>query len=154
MTVAPPRRHHRLPLAAALIISVVAGLVLGVVDLVGQLNLPYPWADLANSAAVWSLAAFVLGWSLRLDPVRSAVCGALFLVIAVESYYLATIVALDDSTTNLTSATTVLWLVLGVGAGTLAGIAGSMVATGSSASRLTGAALAAGVVVVAVACTA
>lgn len=154
MTVAPSRRHLRLPLAAALIISVVAGLVLGVADLVGQLNLPYPWADLANSAAVWSLAAFVLGWSLHLDAARSALCGALFLVIAVEAYYLATIVALGDSTASLTSATTVLWLVLGVGAGTLVGIAGSMVASANAAARLSGAALAAGVVVVAVACTA
>ena len=107
MTVAPSaRQRDRLPLAGALLISVVAGLVLGVVDLVGELNLPYPWADLANSAAVWSLAAFVLGWGLRL------------------------------------------------GAGTVAGIAGSMVASANPASRLSGAALAAGVVVVAVACTA
>ena len=98
MTIAPPQRDHRLPLVAALLISVVAGLVLGVADLVGQLNLPYPWAELANSAAVWSLAAFVLGWVLRLEAGPSAVCGALFLVIAVEAYYLATIVALGDST--------------------------------------------------------
>jgi hypothetical protein len=152
VTVAPP--DHRLPFAAALLTSVVAGLVLGVVDLIGQLNLPYPWADLANSAAVWSLAAFVLGWRLRLDAARGAACGALFLVVAVEAYYLATIVGLGDSAANLTSATTVLWLVLGIGAGALAGIAGSLVASANPASRLSGAALAAGVVVVAVACTA
>lgn len=110
--------------AGALLASAAAGVLLGVLDLMAQLGLPYPWAELADSAAVWGIAAVLLGALLRVDRSRAALCGALFLTIAVEAYYLAAVVALRDSASTLTSATTVTWLVLGVlagGAGALAG---------------------------------
>ena len=44
------------------------GIALGAVDLLLQRVLPYPWANLANSSAVWALGAFGVGWWLRARP--------------------------------------------------------------------------------------
>ena len=43
------------------VVTVVAGVLLGAVDLLLQKSLPYPWANLANSSAVWAIGAFGLG---------------------------------------------------------------------------------------------
>jgi len=70
-------------------VAFVAGVLLGVGDLLLQRNLPYPWANLANSSAVWAVAAFALGRWLRRDWRRSGVAGVTMLVVAVEAYYAA-----------------------------------------------------------------
>jgi hypothetical protein len=111
--------------AGALLASVAAGVLLGALDLAGQVLLPAPWSDLANSAAVWAAAAFALGRALRTHWLVAAMCGAVCLTVAVESYYLAAVIALTDSTENLTSPSTVTWLSLGVVAGLVFGAAGA-----------------------------
>lgn len=114
------QRRHR-------VLTVVAGgVLLGVVDLLLQLSLPYPWANLANSSAVWAVGAFAIGWWLRADWRRSACAGIVLLVVAVEAYYVAAVVLLDDSAQNLWSPTTLMWLFFGVLAGALFGVAGGL----------------------------
>ncbi len=108
-----------------LALAVGAGLVLGAIDLVLIRTLPYPWADLANSSAVWAVAAFAFARLLRVEPALSALAGAVLLVVAVEAYYL-TAVGLDlASTARLTSASTLAWVVFGVLAGAAFGLAGA-----------------------------
>ncbi|RZT78629.1 hypothetical protein EV382_1819 [Micromonospora violae] len=102
------------------------GVLLGLVDLLLQLSLPYPWANLVNSSAVWAVGAFAIGWWLRADWRRSAFAGIVLLIVAVEAYYLAAVVLLDDSVQNLWSATTMAWLFFGVLAGALFGVAGGL----------------------------
>lgn len=106
-------------------VATVAGLLLGPLDLIAQKALPYPWANLANSGAVWALGAFALGMWVRRSTARAAAAGIVLLVVAVESYYLSAVFIQDDSTSNLWSATTQLWLVLGVVVGALFGAAGA-----------------------------
>jgi hypothetical protein len=115
--------------------AAVAGLLLGPLDLLAQTTLPYPWANLANSGAVWALAAFVLGATLR-PAAASAAAGIVLLPIAVESYYLAGVIFRHDSTTTLWSSTTGLWLVLAVIVGPLFGLAGGAVRSPRRAARL------------------
>ncbi len=119
--------------------ATVAGLLLGPVDLLAQTTLPYPWANLANSGAVWALAAFVLGATLR-PAAASAAAGIVLLPIAVESYYLAGVIFRHDSTSTLWSSTTGLWLVLAVIVGSLFGLAGSVVRSPRRAARFAAAA--------------
>ncbi|PYC65667.1 hypothetical protein C7C45_27700 [Micromonospora arborensis] len=102
------------------------GVLLGVVDLLLQRSLPYPWANLANSSAVWAVGAFGIGWWLRADWRRSAVAGIVLLVVAVEAYYLAAVVLMNDSVQNLSSPTTMAWLFFGVLAGAVFGAAGGL----------------------------
>jgi len=54
-------------------VTVVCGLLLGAGDFAGQKILPYPWADLANSSAVWAVAAFGIGLWVRSPWWRSAI---------------------------------------------------------------------------------
>lgn len=135
---APPTAVHPQPVVAAgatqvLGVAVLAGLALGVADLFLQRTLPYPWADLANSSAVWALAAFLLGAHLRPAPgaaarvgaVLVAVAGAVGLVVAVQAYYVAAVMADLASIGRLTSPSTITWMVLGVVAGALFAVAGA-----------------------------
>src|SRR6476620_10253685 len=127
MTIVPATAvDRRLRIAGALLAAIAVGVLFGALDLVGQRALPAPWFELANSAAVWAVAAFVLGRAIGTDVVTAAVSGALFLTVAVEAYYLAAALALNDSTANLTSRSTVIWIVLGVLAGAAFGAAGSL----------------------------
>lgn len=126
MTIAPPATDRGLRIAGTLLATFAAGALFGALDLLGQRALPAPWFELANSAAVWAVAAFVLGRVIGTDTVVAAVSGALLLTVAVESYYLAAALALDDSTTNLTSRSTIIWIILGVLAGAAFGAAGSV----------------------------
>lgn len=137
MTLAPICSGARF--AGALLTSALAGVLLGAVDLAGQQLLAYPWAELANSSAVWALAAFVLGFAVRIAPARAAVCGALLLVVAVEAYYLATVLTLDDDMANLTSRSTAVWLLLAVLAGAIYAAAGAALRSGGIAARMLGA---------------
>jgi len=116
-------RPHRL--AVVLVGSLFAGLLLGPFDLAAQKLLAYPWANLANSSAVWALGAFCFGCWVQGGRWRPALAGSLMLVVAVESYYLAATIFLHDSVATLVSATTVIWLVFGVVAGALFGTAGA-----------------------------
>ena len=102
---------------AVLATAVVAGVALGVVDLLLQASLPYPWANLANSSAVWALAAFGYGAWVRRPGVRVAVGGAVLLVVAVAAYHVAAALALDDALANLWAPTSLLWALSGVVAG-------------------------------------
>ncbi len=118
------KRRRGLP--AALLTVVACGVLLGVVDLLLQRTLPYPWANLANSSAVWALGAFAVGWWLRVGWWRSALAGIVLLVVAVEAYYLAAVVLLDDDVQTLWSATALTWLLFGVLAGALFGAVGGL----------------------------
>jgi hypothetical protein len=89
--VAPRRVRHRALTVVAL------GIALGAVDLLLQRGLPYPWANLANSSAVWALGAFGVGWWwLHARPWGSALAGVGLLVVAVQAYYVAAVVLLND----------------------------------------------------------
>ncbi|MCM4080140.1 DUF6518 family protein [Paractinoplanes hotanensis] len=119
------RRPHR-GLTATVLTTVACGILLGVVDLLLQRSLPYPWANLANSSAVWALGAFGIGRWLRAGWWRSALAGIVLLVVAVEAYYLAAVVLLNDNAQILWSPTARMWLFLGVLAGALFGAAGGL----------------------------
>ncbi|MFC0004715.1 DUF6518 family protein [Micromonospora siamensis] len=114
------RRRHR-------VLTVVAcGLLLGAVDLLLQRGLPYPWANLANSSAVWALGAFDIGWWLRAGWWRSALAGIVLLVVAVQVYHLTAAVVLNDDVQMLWSSTGIMWSAFGVLAGALFGAAGGL----------------------------
>ena len=119
------RRRHR-GLTAVALTAVACGILLGVVDLLLQRSLPYPWANLANSSAVWALGAFGVGWWIRAGWWRPALAGVVLLVIAVQAYYLAAVVVMNDDVQTLWSLTAMVWLFLGVLAGALFGAAGGL----------------------------
>ncbi len=119
------RRWHR-GLTTVVPVVVACGILLGVVDLLLQRSLPYPWANLANSSAVWALGAFGIGWWLRVGWWRSALAGIVLLVVAVEAYYLAAVVLLNSNAQTLWSLTAMTWLLFGVLAGALFGAAGGL----------------------------
>lgn len=105
----------------------VAGLLLGPLDLWGQVASPYPWAHLFNSPAVWAAAAFGYGRWAR-DRVAAPVGAVIMLVVAVEAYYLADVLARGASSANLTSTTALVWLFAGVIAGLVFGTGGAWAA--------------------------
>ena len=105
--------------------SVVAGVVLGVVDFVWIKYLPAPWGDLGNSPAVWAVAAFVLGHWVRVGWLRAAVAASVLLVVAVPSYYLAAVVIQGDDLQVLWMPFSLLWMCFGVLAGVVFGIGGT-----------------------------
>ncbi len=121
-TTAPATDHDT---TAVLARTAGLGVALGVVDLVLIRLLPYPLADLANSSALWAVAAFALGRVLRGAPEVAAAAGAVLLVVAVESYYLAAVVVDLAAPVQLVTAHTVTWCVLGVLAGAAFGAAGA-----------------------------
>lgn len=120
-----PRRPTRARWTSVLV-PVVVGLALGPLDLLLQHVLPYPFANLANSPAVWALVAFGIGWS---DRIRGrwwpAAAGTLTLLLAVEGYYATAVLAQGDDPSTLTSSAALVWLALAVGAGVVFGTAGS-----------------------------
>ena len=129
------------------LVSAIAGVVLGVGDLVWMTHVDHPWAELANSSAVWAVAAFVLAAVLRLGVVQGAVAGVVMLLVAVEAFYGAAVLIDNASTATFTSPNTQMWLFMGLISGAAFGVAGSW-AVGSSWLRgVVGWALAAGVLV-------
>jgi hypothetical protein len=106
------------------LIAVAAGLLLGPLDLWGQVNTPYPWANLFNSPAVWAAAAFAYARWVRNLP-AAAVGAVIMLTIGVEAYYLADVLVRGANQSNLTSPTAFVWLMGGVAAGLVFGIAGA-----------------------------
>ncbi|MFN8022989.1 MAG: DUF6518 family protein [Acidimicrobiales bacterium] len=113
------------------LVAITAGLLLGPLDLWGQVASPYPWANLFNSPSVWAAAAFGYGRWLRRPPVAS-IGGVVVLVVGVESYYLADVLVRDASRSNLTSSTAMVWLLAGIVAGVVFGMAGSWASDTSS----------------------
>jgi hypothetical protein len=118
------RSDHRSGVAVA---AVVGGVVLGVVDLLLQRVLPYPWANLANSSAVWALAAYGLGLWVRTPWWRAAIAGAVLLVVAVPVYYVAATIFLHDLIATAWSRTALVWMAFGVLAGLVFGFGASLV---------------------------
>ena len=118
-------RRRTSSLRGLLIVACVAGAGLGVLDLALQLTLPYPWANLANSSAVWALAAFALAFGTRTSPPRAALAGVTMLVVAVEAYYVAAIAIDRASLASLVATSTLMWLLFAVLAGTVFGVAGA-----------------------------
>jgi hypothetical protein len=122
-------------------VYLIGGLVLGAVDLAAQKILPYPWANLANSSAVWALGAFALSYWLRLPFRRAAAAGIVVLIVAVESYYLTATLVQHDSLTNLTQPSTQIWLLFAVLAGAVFAVAGTWAAIGGLLLRPLGVAI-------------
>lgn len=130
-----------------LLVSVVAGIVLGVGDLVWMTHVPFPLGEVANSSAVWAVSAFVLAAVLRLDPVRGALAGVVMLLVAVEAYYGAAIALDQASMATLTSSNTQMWLFFALVSGPAFGVAGAWAVGSSWLRSVIGWALAAGVLV-------
>ncbi|MFI7596626.1 DUF6518 family protein [Actinoplanes sp. NPDC049681] len=105
-------------------VAVLGGVALGAADFALQKLLPYPWANLANSAAVWAVAAFALGYRVRGSAARAAVAATVLLVIAVPSYYLTAVLVQHDDLASVWGPASLLWMFFGVLAGILFGIAG------------------------------
>lgn len=109
------------------LVAVVAGLLLGPLDLWGQVNAPYPWANLFNSPSVWAAASYAYGRWIRERP-NAPVGAVIVLVVGVEAYYLTDVLVRDASRATLTSPTALVWLVAGVVAGLAFGVAGGWAA--------------------------
>jgi hypothetical protein len=142
--VTPPVEHLAMsrPVHRVMIWATVAGVLLGVLDLLGQQHLPYPWANLANSSAAWAIGAFAFGMWARTSLKLAAASGIWLLLLAVESYYLAAVLLQHDSTSTLWSTSTRVWLVLAVLAGGLFGGAGALARSAGLRDRCGAAALA------------
>ena len=113
------------------VVAPVAGLFLGALDFVWIKYVPFPFGGLGNSIAVWAVAAFLLTfcnrWTLIVGILGAIVC----LVLAVPSYYLAAALIQNDALANMYDPTALLWMGLGVVAGTVFGAAGVLARTGS-----------------------
>ena len=77
--------------------------------------------------AVWAVLAFALGWWVRRPWWRSALAGAVMLVLAVPSYYVAAYFIQNDNLSNVWATTSPLWMSFGLLAGLLFGAAGHLV---------------------------
>jgi hypothetical protein len=106
--------------------TIAGGLVLGPADLLLQKVLPYPWANLANSSAIWALAAYGLGLWVRTPWWRAAVAGAVLLTLAVPAYYLAAALFLHDEIAMLWQPAALVWMGFGVLAGLVFGFGASL----------------------------
>jgi Family of unknown function (DUF6518) len=122
----------------ALLVAVVVGVLVGIGDLLLQKWLPYPWANLANSGAVWAVAAFIIGRWVGGGWQRPAVAGAVLLIVAVESYYVAAAIVQHDNLANAWSSAAAIWVALGVVAGAVFGIAGAWSRSAHRPRRLLG----------------
>jgi uncharacterized membrane protein YjjB (DUF3815 family) len=110
---------------SVLVVSALLGALLGFGDLLLQKSLPYPWANLANSSAVWALAAFMMGAWASGGWLRAAVAGVVLLVVAVETYYVAAALVQNDDLANGWSTTSLTWLALALLAGLVFGVTGA-----------------------------
>lgn len=99
---------------------IAAGLALGIGTQILQGVLPDSWGVLANSAAVWAIAAFALG-TLMSNVRAAAVGGAVQLVIASCVFYMA-VDWFEGSSSNPKGA--IVWACAGIVAGPIFGAAG------------------------------
>ena len=117
--------------ARAVALPLLAGTVLGPLDVALKHVLPAPFGHLLNSSPVWALVAFVVGWCVRgRSAWWPAVAGTLTLLVAVETYYLAYVVLRGRDPVVLLDDHAVGWLVVGVGAGVAFGTAGGWARSG------------------------
>ncbi|MFI6761749.1 DUF6518 family protein [Micromonospora sp. NPDC050417] len=112
--------NHRMVAVGA----VVGGFVLGFLDFVWIKFVPFPFADLGNSSAVWAVAAFAFGHWVRSGWVRAALGAVVLLVIAVPSYYLAATLIQGDDIAVIGAPASLLWMFFGMLAGVVFGVAG------------------------------
>jgi hypothetical protein len=133
------------------IIAIIGGLLLGVADLAAQRVLPYPWANLANSSAVWAVGALGAGALAASGGVRdgdgarrsrSALAGLIVLLTAVESYYVAAALWLEDAWSNLWQPGTLVWLLFAAITGPVFGAAGGWSRSDDTRKRMIGTAVA------------
>ena len=122
------------------LVTPIAAVALGGLDLLLQKILPYPWANLANSSAVWAIAAWGLGRWIGSPRWAAAATGAMLLVLAVPSYYLAATIFLNDDITMIRQPAALLWMAFGLVAGILFGFGGSL-ALSAGRRRIVGVAL-------------
>ncbi len=99
----------------------VVGALLGVVTLVGQGHLSDRWAGIANSGAVWLVAATLLGAVMPTD-LRAALAGAGTLVVAVIVFYASVPVIVSGASSAPRAV--VIWSVVALAAGPVFGVAG------------------------------
>ncbi|MFJ6194781.1 DUF6518 family protein [Micromonospora sp. NPDC092111] len=104
--------------------AVLGGFLLGFLDFVWIRFVPYPFAELGNSSAVWAVAAFVFGYQVRSGWVRAALGAVALLVVAVPSYYLVAALIQQDDISVVWAASSLLWMFFGVLAGVVFGVAG------------------------------
>jgi hypothetical protein len=131
------RRRARMKIAG---LAVLVGIVIG--GLTGWLQglLPGAFNNLANSGAIWLIAAFVIG--AIVGSVRSAAVLGLIVVASEVVGYYAYAQFLSSGIGDLRAPT--VWLIVASVSGPLLGVAGSWWRTGSTRQRLCGIALLAG----------
>jgi hypothetical protein len=149
MTANPAERRSPWPVAVG---AAAGGVLLGVADLAARRVVPFPWAHLANSGAVWAVGAYAAGAVAAGDGIRerlgrwqSAIAGLVVLLVAVESYYVAAALWLHNPWSNLWQPSTLAWLLFGAVAGPVFGAAGGWSRSGSPRLRIAGAAFPAAV---------
>ena len=104
--------------------ALVSGFLLGVLDFVWIKFVPFPFAALGNSSAVWAVAAFAFGYRVRSGLLRASFGAATMLVVAVPSYYLAAVLIQHDDWAAVWAPSSWLWMCFGVLAGAVFGVAG------------------------------
>ena len=132
----PPTLERTALTGRAPLAGLVVGAVVGPLDLALQHLLASPWARLAHSNAMWVMVAFALGWVVS-GWVQSgprwrepALAGAVALVVAIETYYLAAVLLLGDDPSTLVDPTARVWVILAVVAGVVFGTAGAWARAG------------------------
>jgi hypothetical protein len=129
----------------ALAWATAAGVVLGLGDVAWSARSDSSWAVVANTAAGWGAAAFVLGFLLRLDPARSAVAGVVLLVVAVEAYYADFHAGAGLGGVRLDGSAAQAWIGFSVLAGALLGAAGAVAGARTEVASAAGVAVGASV---------
>jgi hypothetical protein len=104
--------------------AVMGGFLLGFLDFVWIKFVPYPLANLGNSSAVWAVAAFAFGYWARSGWMRAALGAVVLLVVAVPSYYVAAALIQNDNWSAIWDSTSFVWMLFGVIAGVVFGVAG------------------------------
>jgi hypothetical protein len=108
----------------AVVAAPVGGLLLGVLDFVWIKYVPFPFAELGNSVAVWAVAGFLFTYWGRWGWARGISAAVVMLVVAVPSYYLAATVIQHDDAATMYNTTAVVWMGFAVIAGIVFGGAG------------------------------
>lgn len=100
----------------------VGGFLLGFLDFVWIKFMPFPLRGLGNSSAVWAVAAFLFAYLIRRGWLAGTLGSAVFLVLAVPSYYLAATLIQGDAPSALWD---LRWTAFGILAGVVFGAAGT-----------------------------
>lgn len=108
----------------AAVAAPVGGVLLGVLDFVWIKYVPYPFAALGNSLAVWAVAGFLFTYWARWGWARGVAAAVVMLVVAVPSYYLAAALIQNDDLANMYNQVALLWMGCAVLAGVVFGGAG------------------------------